>query len=121
MGRFFILNLVLSVTLVAAAVRLHTDWFFFEAAHQTGSIQPQPETVAKAVPPPSPAPGALVDWTEIPSRNPFSFDRTDVAILEPTAPPKPPGPKPVLFGTMSLGSERMAMVGQGQPGNRNYK
>src|SRR5262249_46114873 len=76
------------------------------------------------VPSASPAPAS---WTDIPSHNPFSFDRTDIPILEPKAPPAPPapkialGPKPVLFGTMSLGKEIIAMIGPGKPGNRDYK
>ena len=125
MRRFLILNLVLSATLFVAAVRFHNEWFMFEAAHQTGAIQPQPETVPRLVPASIESPSVQIDWTDIPSRNPFSFDRTDIAIdiaiLEPAAPPKPAGPKPVLFGTITLGKDRLAMVAQGQPGNRSYK
>src|SRR6266404_1482678 len=126
MRRIWILNLALLAVLVAVTVRLHDEWIMFSAIHQSGTIGPEREVFAKlpaGVPPNSPAP---TNWTDIPSRNPFSFDRTDIAILEPKAPPPaaaaaPPGPKPVLFGTVSLGNDMMAMVGPGRPGNRQYK
>src|SRR5438094_218192 len=99
----------------------------FTATHQTGAVEPDREKFAKlglSLPPNLPAPA---NWTDIPSHNPFSFDRTDIAILEPKAPPPPPapkipvGPKPVLFGTLSIGKEPMALIGPGKPGNRDYK
>ena len=127
MSRIWIANVSLLAVVVATAVRLHNDWIMFNATHQTGAVEPEREKftkVASGVPPSSPAPA---NWTDIPSHNPFSFDRTDIAILEPKAPPPPPapkvalGPKPVLFGTMSLGKEMMAMIGPAKPGNRDYK
>ena len=122
MRRLLILNLILLALAVAASVRFYNDWLMFEATHQTAAIQPQPEALPKIASALAANAAAPADWTEIPSRNPFSFDRTDIAILQPAAPPKPPGPKPILFGTISLGSDRLAMVAQGQPpGNRNYR
>ncbi len=121
MRRLLILNLILFAVVVSAAVRLHNDWVMFEASHQPGTIQPEPEVLPKVAATTAVRAPAPLDWTDIPSHNPFSFDRTDIAILEPSAPPKPPGPKPILFGTMSLGNNRMAMVAQGKPGNRNYR
>ena len=127
MGRLWIVNLALLAVLIAAAVRFHNDWVMFTATHQAGAVEPDRDKSARAlpaVPATSPAPPS---WTDIPSHNPFSFDRTDIAILEPKAPPAPPapkialGPKPVLFGTMSLGKDIMAMIGPGKPGNRDYK
>jgi hypothetical protein len=113
---------VLIAVVAAAGVRLYSDWIMFEATHLPGAIQPQREalpTLATGGVPPSAAPA---DWTEIPSRDAFSFDRTDIAILEPKAPPAvPPGPKPFLFGTISLGKDRLAMVAPGKPGNRDYR
>jgi hypothetical protein len=52
----------------------------------------------------SPAPVAQA-WTDILSHDPFSFDRTDIDIVPvaASAPPRPVPPKPVLFGTMTLG------------------
>ena len=127
MGRIWIVNVSLFAVLIAASVRFHNEWIMFTATHQTGAVEPDREKFAKlglSLPPNLPAPA---NWTDIPSHNPFSFDRTDIAILEPKAPPPPPapkipvGPKPVLFGTLSLGKEPMALIGPGKPGNRDYK
>src|SRR5216684_8859958 len=103
MRRIWILNLSLVAVLTAMTVRLYEEWLMFDATHQTGAVEPERETFMKlpsAVPSNPPAPS---NWTDIPSHNPFSFDRTDIAILEPKAPPPAPkvpaGPKPVLFGT----------------------
>ncbi|HYR89050.1 MAG TPA: hypothetical protein VE422_33555 [Terriglobia bacterium] len=126
MRRLLILNLVLVAVLVAAAVRFHNSWIMFRATHEAGAIQPQAESLPRIVSTAVPNSAAPADWTDIPSRNPFSFDRTDIAILEPKAPPAPPpvplGPKPILFGTVNLGKDNTAVVAPGQPaGNRNSK
>jgi hypothetical protein len=120
--RLVVLNVLLGAVLIAIAVRIHNDWVNFEATHQIAAIQPEPEAVPKVAAAESGNTGTPEDWTAIPSHNPFSFDRNDIAILEPAAPPKPPGVKPILFGTISLGKEPLAMVASGQPpGNRNYR
>jgi hypothetical protein len=124
MRRIWVLSLSLFAVLTALSVRFYEEWIMFDATHQAGAIEPDRETFNRlpfALPPNPPAPA---NWTDIPSQNPFSFDRTDIAILEPKAPPPPKiqvGPKPVLFGTMSLGKEMMAMVAPGKPGSRDYK
>src|SRR5438132_13194333 len=124
MGRIWIVNVSLFAVLVAAAVRFHNEWIMFTATHQTGAVEPDREKFAKlglSLTPNLPAPA---NWTDIPSHNPFSFDRTDIAILEPKAPPPPPapkiqlGPKPVLYGTMSIGTEMMAFVGTAKAGSQ---
>ena len=120
MRRLLILDLLLAAVVVAASIRLYNDWIMFEATHQPGAIQPQRDTLPTLASAGAASPAAPADWTEIPSRNPFSFDRTDIAILEPKAPPVQTGPKPFLFGIISLGKDRFAMVGPGKPGNRNY-
>ena len=87
MRRLWILNIALLTVLVAVTVRLHDEWIMFKATHQPGTIAPEREVFSKllaGVPPNSQAPA---NWTDIPSRNPFSFDRTDIAILEPKAAP----------------------------------
>src|SRR5690349_6094892 len=120
--RLLILNVVLVAVLIAMAVRLRNDWMNFEATHRIAAIQPESEAVPNVASAGTANTGSTEDWTDIPSHNPFSFDRTDVPILEPAAPPKPPGMKPILFGTISLGKEPLAMVASGQPpGNRNYR
>jgi len=121
MRRIWILDLILFALLVAIATRFHNEWIMFKATHQPGAIEPQREQFGKfpsSLPTNTPAPS---NWTDIPSRNPFSFDRTDVAILEPKAPPPPAvklGPKPVLYGTLSIGTDVIAMVGSTKPGNQ---
>src|SRR5438876_4019602 len=123
MGRSWIVNVSLFAVLVAASVRFYNEWLMFTATHQTGAVEPDREKFAKlglSLPPNSPAP---TNWTDIPSHNPFSFDRTDIAILEPKASPPPVstvkvGPKPVLYGTMSIGTDVMAMVWSAKPGNQ---
>jgi len=127
MRRIWILDVALFALLAAIAVRFHNEWIMFRATHQSAAIEPEREKFAKlsaGVPPNAPAPA---NWTDITSNNPFSFDRTDIAILEPKVPPPPPapkitlGPKPILFGTMILGKDSLAMVGPGKPGNREFK
>jgi hypothetical protein len=123
--RPLILNAALVGAIVLLAVRFHNDWILFEAAHQAGAVEPQPETSPALSVTDVPI-AAPEDWTDIPSRNPFSFDRNDIAILEPqpeapAAPAPPAGPKPFLFGTMLLGANRLAMIGPGQAGNRNSR
>src|SRR6266480_4021406 len=126
MRRIWILDITLLALLAAIAVRFHNEWIMFTATHQTGAIEPQREQFAKlpsGLPANAPAPA---NWTDIPTHNPFSFDRTDVAILEPKAPPPPPapavklGPKPVLYGVMSIGSNVMASVGTTRPGSQKF-
>lgn len=124
MRRIWILDLTLFALLIAIATRFHNEWIMYSATHQPGAVEPEREQFARlpsGAPPNAPAPA---NWTDIPTHNPFSFDRTDIAILEPKAPPPPPapavklGPKPVLYGTMSLGADVMAMVGTAKPGNQ---
>jgi hypothetical protein len=122
--RLLILNLILVAIVGAAVVRFYDAWVMFEATHQPSAVQPQPEVLPKlgATAPVNTV--APADWAEVPAHNLFSFDRTDLAMLEPAAPPpppKPPGPKPFLFGTVTLGKDKMAMVGPGQNGNRSFR
>jgi len=121
MKRLLVLNSVLVAVLIAMAIRLYDDWVNFEATHQIAAIQAEPEAVPTVAAAATTTADSTEDWTQIPSHNPFSFDRTDIPILEPAAPPKPPGTKPILFGTIGLGKDLLAMVASGQPGNRNYK
>lgn len=120
--RLIVLDLALVSLLVAGIVKFRGDWLAFEPAHQVSAIQPKPETLPALPAAKAAAPVGAADWTEIPTRNPFSFDRNDIAILAP--PPEPPkavGPKPVLFGTMNLGQNWIAMLASGQPNNRNSR
>src|SRR5262245_30191182 len=93
MRRIWILDLALFALLVALTTRFHNEWIIFKATHQTGAVGPEREQFAKLPSGISPNVPAPPNWTDIPSHDPFSFDRTDIAILEPKAPPPPPPPK----------------------------
>jgi len=92
------------------------DWKEFAATHQANLLKNSADrvnlkgAVAKAVP-------ATEPWTDIFSRNPFSFDRNDIDIA-PVAPAAPRAtlPKPVLFGVVDLVNGPVAMLGD--PGAR---
>jgi hypothetical protein len=119
--RLVILDVGLVLLLVFGIAKFREDWLAFEPTHQVSAIQARAENL-----PGLPAPGAASapsgDWTEIPTKNPFSFDRNDIAVLAPPPEaPKPVGPKPVLFGTMLLGQGWTAMLASGQTNNRNSR
>jgi hypothetical protein len=114
--RLLILDLVLVAVFVAGALRVRQSWNEFDAGHRVETIQPESEPV-RAVPGASMVAVTPEDWTDASVKNPFSFDRNDISILAPAQAP-PTQPKPVLYGTMSIGSERIAMLAPGQSGNR---
>ena len=119
--RLIIFDSVLVLLLVFGVMKLRSDWLAFEPLHQVSGIQARAEK-----PPALPAAGTgagaeSADWTEIPTHNPFSFDRNDIAVLAQPEPPKPVGPKPILFGTMMLGQGWVAMLASGQTNNRNSR
>jgi hypothetical protein len=121
--RLILLDLALVVLLGFGIAKLRRDWFAFDPAHQVSAILPQTEKFpALSSPNGTGAPG-VVDWTEIPTHNPFSFDRNDIAILALVAPEptKPAGPRPILFGTFNLGNGWTAMLASGQPNNRSSR
>jgi hypothetical protein len=119
--RILFLDVALVAVLVMGALKANDDWKAFESIHQVSAVQPQQEAFPVIPLNSTPAETAAADWSEIAALNPFSFDRNDVAILKPVAPPVPAGPKPILFGTMSLGFGPVAMLAPGQPGNRDYQ
>jgi hypothetical protein len=111
--RIVVFNLALLGLLVLAGVKLRRDWSAFRPAHNLASIQPAAQTfppLAAAIV----ATPQAVDWTDIPSHNVFSFDRTDIdiaAVVE-VEPPKPSGPKPIVVGTLIIGSQKTAFLGK---------
>ena len=121
MRRILILDLALAVLISLGIAKLRQDWKAFGPAHQVSAIQPEPENLAALPAAMTAANPSPTDWTEIPSHNPFSFDRSDIAILAPAEPPKPVGPKPILYGTISLGQGWMALLGPGQTQDRTYR
>ena len=120
--RLIILDLALLALLVTGGMKLYQDWLAFGPLHDVSAIQPAADSFPALPLANPPVSQAAPDWTEVSSRNPFSFDRNDIAILAQQASPVPSGPKPVLFGVMALGGPRLAMVAPGQPqGNRSSK
>jgi hypothetical protein len=108
--RLILINLLLLLVAVAGVVKLRRAAIAFSTEHRVDKIQPESEKplpkAAEALVTASPK-----EWTEIASRNPFSFDRNDVPVVA-VAPAveQPKRPKPVLFGTMMLGKERIALM-----------
>lgn len=114
-----LLNAVLLAVLVAGTVRLYHDAMTFSATHRVDQIQPESD---KPLPKPvdSSGPAAKQDWPDIAAHDPFSFDRNDVPIVvTPPAPQQPKRPKPLLYGTIRLGKDPMAMLGIADANSRS--
>lgn len=119
--RIWVFNLMLGVLLVWGAMKLRESWTAFGATHGAGQIQGQlgaAETPRAA----QAAPGPVSEgaWAEIGARNPFSVDRNDIDVVE-VAPPPVSTPKPILFGTLLLGSERLALLGKAGAGSQDRR
>lgn len=119
--RLLLLNLAMAGLLVFGVVRLRRDIREFRQQHGIDRIQPgSDKKLLKGLPGAGTA--AAQEWSQIAARNPFSFDRNDVAlILTPPAAARPQRPKPILFGTMALGTDRLALLGIGDSGSRTSK
>jgi hypothetical protein len=110
--RLLILDLMLVAALAAGIIRIRKSWLEFDASHQPSRVQAENEP-AQPLPPAVAAAPQLEDWTDISAKNPFSFDRNDVSIIAPKEAIQAK-PKPALFGIMSLGGDKIAMLGPGQ-------
>jgi hypothetical protein len=119
--RLLILDAGLVVLIVLGGMKLTQDWRAFGPTHDVAGIQSRPQ-VFPALPSTTGANASeTAAWTEIPTKDPFSFDRNDIDIVVAEAPPKPVGPKPVLFGVMVIGNDKTAFVASGPTGNRNSR
>jgi hypothetical protein len=115
MQRIWVFNGALCVLLVWGGMRLRKDWNAFAENHQSSRLENAVDRVGVKAPAEATSVAATdVVWTEIASRSPFSFDRNDISLdlTEVTAPQAPPplGPKPILFGTLLLGNEPLALM-----------
>jgi len=112
----WLINGACCVLLLWGGFTFSKNWKAFAAEHQVGLLKNSPDRVVVKGAAASAAPVAQA-WTDIHSRNPFSFDRNDIDIA-PVAPPAPRAapPKPVLFGVADLGKGPVAMLGE--PGSR---
>lgn len=112
--RIWIFNLMLGALLVWGSLKLRESWAAFDETRgasltRGGLAAAEVPRAAQASPVSLPA----ENWLEIASRNPFSVDRNDSDLVEPApAPPPVATPKPILFGTLLLGSERLALLGK---------
>ena len=111
-----IINVILALTVIGAAVELRRGWVEFETTHSPAGIQFDGEALGVPAGAESPA-RPVQDWTAIAEQNLFSFDRNDL-VIETSEGPVAAGPRPFLFGTVSLGDEPMAMLASGGAGNR---
>ncbi len=114
--RLLILDFVLVAALVAGILQVRHNWQEFIESHRVESVRPEKETVLTV-------PGSMTlaptpqDWTEISAKYPFSFDRNDISVVAPKQAVMVT-PKPILLGTMSIGSEKIAMLAPALTGNR---
>jgi hypothetical protein len=115
--RLLLLDLVLIAALVYGVVRVRQSWMNFESTHRVESVAAEKEP-ARTLPSIAALNGSVEDWTEVSTKDPFSFDRNDVPIVAPKA-PAPTQPKPILFGTMSIGNEWIAMLAPALGVNRS--
>jgi hypothetical protein len=111
--RIWLFNGAIAALLVWGVVKFIEGWKEFESTHQIALLETKPDTAGvRATATPAAAGPALNDaWPEIASRNPFSFDRNEVDLVE-AKPPVAATPKPVLFGTLLLGNDRLALLGK---------
>jgi hypothetical protein len=112
--RLFILNGILVLVLATLAYQVWQASGTYQETHDIGSIQPEPEIdvlIAELEAAIAPAPRS---WVEVSDLNPFSSDRNDIAILSPVTEAGgtvTSAPRPVLWGTMLLGGDRVALLG----------
>src|SRR5262245_38388716 len=112
--RLLILDLVLLAVLVTGVVQVRGSWQAFHSAHRVEAVQAESEPV-RTLSNTGLAAATPQDWTEISVKNPFSFDRNDIAIVAP-AQAAVATPKPVLFGIMAVGAEKIAMLSPARSG-----
>lgn len=119
MRRLIVLDVILVVLIALGGMRVRQDWRTFVATHDVAAIQPGAMTFPSLPNQANAQNAPNSDWTEIPTKDPFSFDRNDVDIVPVVQVSRPAGPKPVLFGTMIIGNDKTAFISP--PGNRTSR
>ena len=114
--RLLLLDVVLVAALIYGFVRVRQSWMNFDSTHRVDAVRAEKDPV-RNFPAIASLNGTVEDWTEISTKDPFSFDRNDVPIVAPKL-ASPTQPKPILFGTMAIGNDWIAMLAPGQGGNR---
>jgi hypothetical protein len=125
--RLIVIDLVLAAVLAAGLWKLRQNWLDFESAHRVSAVKPEADT-PRTLAAPAPAAVSTGDWTDIVTKNVFSFDRNDIDIV----PPKPVetaapvaaqlapallAQKPILYGTVGIGNSWMASLASGTASN----
>lgn len=114
--RLLVLDLALLGGFLYGGVLFRQSWKEFDASHRVDAVKAESEN-ARIVPALTAGKAPAEDWTDISVKDPFSFDRNDVAIVAPKS-AAATQPKPILFGTLSVGKEWIAMLSTAQEGNR---
>lgn len=118
--QFMILNVGLFLLLAVAGLKFRTDWLNFGVSQDVDRVQFGGDAVSPPVFTATGGATALQTWTDIADQNLFSFDRNDISIAIAEG-PVVVGPRPILLGTVSLGSGPLAMLAVGEQGNREYR
>jgi hypothetical protein len=119
--RLILFNAILLVLVIAGVLRLRHDMQAFSAEHRIDQIRPDsdkplPKAISSAAATPK------QEWPDIAAHDPFSFDRNDVAIvIAAQAAQQPKRPKPILFGTMKVGKNPLAMLAAGDSASRSSR
>ena len=111
-----VINVLLLAVVIGAVFQSLNGWTAFGISHDPEAIQYEGEAFGSPLVPDTEGGRENPDWARIAEENLFSYDRNDLSI----APPENPvatGPRPILFGTMSIGDGPIALLATGQPGN----
>lgn len=106
-SRIWTVNLLCLGMLFALGWKLRRDWQQYSAKNGPQALEIHPLAGVAA---PSPLP--TTDYTTIARQNPFHPERNDI-ITEPTQ-TKVTGPPPLVYGSIILGSVRIALLGTEQ-------
>lgn len=104
--QMLVINVVLLVAAISLAVKLRGDWRLASLRYRVLASASQPASPAIAAPAMAPA---VADLEIIAQRNLFSPDRTNEL---PKAAVAPPPPEPLLVGTLNLGKQKLALLGE---------
>ena len=118
--KFVVINLLLLAVVVGAVFHSYSGWVAFGVSHDPDAIRYEGETFGSPLAPEIEDVAESPDWTLVSDQNLFSFDRNDLVIATPEA-SLAAGPRPILFGTMSIGDGPVALLATGEGGNRDSR
>ena len=82
--KLLLIDVVLGCVIAIGGYKLRDGWLEFQRTHQTEAVQAEAEKT-RSLEAPAIAAAKATDWTDIVSKNVFSFDRNDVDIVAPKA------------------------------------